>query len=384
MPDPHTGPAQRKGETMGLKCGIVGLPNVGKSTLFNALTRQAAQAANYPFCTIEPNSGQVPVPDKRLDFISECVRTQRVIPTTLEIVDIAGLVKGASKGEGLGNQFLGHIKQCDAVIHVVRCFEDSNITHVEGSTDPARDIDTIQTELILADYETVSKSIEKHQKLLRSNQKGVAEIVALAEKLKAHLDSMKVARSFPLPDAPELQAYFASLHLITAKPVLYAANVSETDLADRGAQSKHVAAVRKIAALDHSEVIVVSAQIEQELSQLPPEEAESFLVELGVEESGLDRIIQASYRLLGLMTYFTAGEKEVRAWTIGQNTKAPQAAGVIHSDFEKGFICAEVYNYADLVAHKKEAKVKEAGLFRKEGKEYVCQDGDIMHFLFNV
>jgi GTP-binding protein YchF len=369
---------------MGLKCGIVGLPNVGKSTLFNALTRSAAQAANYPFCTIEPNSGQVPVPDKRLDFISECVKTQRVIPTTIEIVDIAGLVKGASKGEGLGNQFLGHIKQCDAVIHVVRCFDDSNIIHVEGTTDPARDIDTIQTELILADYETVGKSIDKHQKLLRSNIKGIPEIVEFATKLYKHLGELKTARSFPTPDSADVAAYCESLHLITAKPVLYAANVAEDDLTDMGAKSAHVQAVRNIAAKDGSEVIVVSAQIEHELSQLAADEARDYLAQLGVTESGLDRLVHAAYQLLGLMTYFTAGEKEVRAWTITSNTRAPQAAGVIHSDFEKGFICAEVYNYQDLVTHKKEAKVKEAGLYRKEGKEYVCSDGDIMHFLFNV
>jgi GTP-binding protein YchF len=369
---------------MGLKCGIVGLPNVGKSTLFNALTRSAAQAANYPFCTIEPNSGQVAVPDTRLDFISACVKTQRVIPTTLEIVDIAGLVKGASKGEGLGNQFLGHIKQCDAIIHVVRCFEDDNITHVDGATDPARDIDTIQTELVLADYETLNKSIDKQQKLLRTNQKGIAEIVDYAQRLASHLGELKTARSFPPPESPELQSYLDSLHLITAKPVLYAANVAEADLADLGEQSKHVAVVRGIASRDGSEVIVVSAQIEHELAQLPPDEAAEFLSGLGVSESGLSRLINAAYHLLGLMTYFTAGEKEVRAWTIPRGTKAPQAAGVIHSDFEKGFICAEVYNYNDLVAHQKEAKVKEAGLYRKEGKEYVCADGDIMHFLFNT
>lgn len=369
---------------MGFNCGIVGLPNVGKSTLFNALTRTAsAQAANYPFCTIEPNTGRVAVPDDRLEKINKIVNAKKIIPTFMEFVDIAGLVKGASRGEGLGNQFLGHIRQVDAIIHVVRCFEDSNITHVDGETNPARDIDTINTELIYSDFETVTKSIDKLSRLLKGNDKKVLASHACGLRLKDHLEAIAPARSFKTLNEEE-DEYLQSLHLITKKPVLYAANVAEHELADNGASSKHVQKVLEIAEKENSKVVVVSAKIEEELSQLEPEDAKLYMEDLKIQESGLDRLIKAGYSLLGLATYFTAGVQEVRAWTIPKNCKGPQAAGVIHSDFEKGYICAEVYNYDDLIRLGSEAKVKEAGLYRKEGRDYVCKDGDIMHFLFNV
>lgn len=368
---------------MGFQSGIVGLPNVGKSTLFNALTHAGAQAANYPFCTIEPNVGRVPVPDERLDTIFKMFQSKKILPTVMEFVDIAGLVKGASKGEGLGNQFLGHIRQVDAIVHVVRCFDDSNIIHVDGSCDPKRDVDTINTELIYSDYETATKSVDRLKKLSKSTDKKIAIGLEVSTRLAAHLDGLNPARTFKTQSEDE-DEFLHSLHLITRKPVLYAANVAEEDLANLGANSPFVKALREIAVAENAQVVVVSAKIEEELSQLDAEEAKAYLADMKIDEPGLNRLIRAGYNLLGLMTYFTAGPQEARAWTIGKQTKAPQAAGVIHTDFEKGFICAEVYNYADLIRLGSEAKVREQGLLRKEGKEYVCSDGDIMHFLFNV
>jgi hypothetical protein len=364
---------------MGFKCGIVGLPNVGKSTIFNAITSAGAEAANYPFCTIEPNVGIVTVPDLRLDVLSAIVNPQQVLPTTMEFVDIAGLVKGASRGEGLGNQFLGHIRRVDAIAHIVRCFEDDNVVHVDGSIDPLRDVEVIQTELNLADLDTVEKRINRVGKQAKSGDKKMQEELALLEKVHSCLNSGQPARNAELTG--EQWKTLRELCLITAKPVLYVANVAEDDLSG---EHPFVARIKEHAAAEGAEMVVICGKIEAEIAELPEEEKSEFLNELGFDESGLDRMIHAGYRLLGLITYFTAGVKEVRAWTVSRGARAPQAAGVIHTDFEKGFIRAEVIGYEDFVAAKGESKAKEKGLMRLEGKEYVVKDGDIMHFRFNV
>ena len=365
-----------------MKLGIVGLPNVGKSTLFNSLTKAGAESANYPFCTIDPNVGVVTVPDKRLDVLGEMYHTKKVIPAAIEFVDIAGLVKGASKGEGLGNQFLANIREVDAIVHVVRCFENSNIVHVDGSIDPLRDIETINLELIFSDLEILERRIAKTVKLSR-NDKTAAKELDLLNRVKAHLEDNKMAKSFVTDDEDE-QAWLDGYNLLTAKPVIFAANVSEDDLADDGASNDGVKAVREYAAQENCEVFVVCAEIEEEIAQLDDDEKKMFLDDLGLEESGLEKLIKASYHLLGLISYLTAGEPEVRAWTIKKGTKAPQAAGKIHTDFERGFIRAEVVGYDDLMACGSHTAAKEKGLVRLEGKDYIVQDGDIMLFRFNV
>ena len=366
-----------------MKLGIVGLPNVGKSTLFNSLTKAGAESANYPFCTIDPNVGVVTVPDERLNVLGEMYHTKKIIPAAIEFVDIAGLVKGASKGEGLGNQFLANIREVDAIVHVVRCFEDSNIVHVDGSIDPLRDIETINLELIFSDLEILERRISKAVRAAR-NDKTIAKELALMERIKAHLEDGKMAKSFDDINDEDEQQWLESYNLLTYKPVIFAANVAEDDLADDGASNAGVQAVREYAKREDCEVFVVCAEIEQEIAELDDDEKSMFLEKLGLKESGLEKLIKASYSLLGLISYLTAGEPEVRAWTIKKGTKAPQAAGKIHSDFERGFIRAEIVSYDDLMACGTYNAAKEKGLVRLEGKDYVVQDGDIILFRFNV
>ncbi len=366
---------------MSLQCGIVGLPNVGKSTLFNALTSAKALAANYPFATKDPNLGVITVPDERLDKLSELVNPQKVQPTTVDILDIAGLIKGASKGEGLGNQFLGNIREVDAIVHVVRCFEDDNVVHVDGSVDPVRDKGIIDTELILKDIETVEKKIDKLRRLAKSGEKDAKRTVELGDQLLEHLGDDKPARTFK-PDDDEVRVFLKEMQLLTAKPILYVCNV-DLDSIDTG--NEHTKNFLAAVADERAEVILISADIEADIAELETkEERLEFLAEMGLAEPGVNKLIRACYQLLDLITYFTAGVKEVRAWTIHRGTKAPGAAGVIHSDFEKGFIRAEVIKYADYVEYGSESAVRDAGKQGVEGKEYVVTDGDVMHFRFNV
>ena len=365
-----------------MKLGIVGLPNVGKSTLFNSLTKAGAESANYPFCTIDPNVGVVTVPDERLNLLGDFYKSKKVTSAVIEFVDISGLVKGASKGEGLGNQFLANIREVDAIVHVVRCFEDSNVVHVDGSIDPLRDIETINLELVFSDLEILERRIAKVTKTARMDKEAAKELTFL-EKVKAHLEEGQLAITLETENEDE-DAWLATYNLLTAKPVIYAANVAEDDIADDGANNQYVQAVREYAAKQNSEVFVICAQIEEEISELDEDERKMFLEDLGLTESGLEKLVRASYHLLGLMSFLTAGEDETRAWTIKIGTKAPQAAGKIHTDFERGFIKAEVVNYQDLLDCGSYAGAREKGLVRMEGKEYVVQDGDVILFRFNV
>lgn len=364
-----------------MKLGIVGLPNVGKSTLFNAITQAGAESANYPFCTIEPNVGVVSVPDYRLKVLRDMHNSEKVLPAAIEFYDIAGLVRGASKGEGLGNKFLSHIREVEAILHVVRCFEDSNITHVDGNVDPLRDIETINLELVFSDLEMIEKKVQKTEKLIKGDKSLLPEL-ALLKKLKSALEEGTSARALEYSD--DEKEILKTLNLLSTKPIIYVSNVSEDEVAENGKNNPHVQKLREFAKTEGSEVVVICAKIEAEIAELEEDEKEMFLEELGLEQSGLDRLVQASYSLLGLISYLTAGPKEVRAWTIKKGTKAPGAAGKIHTDFEKGFIRAEVVAFKDLEECGSQAIAKEKGLVRLEGKEYVVKDGDVILFRFNV